>query len=80
MLKEGVLMAEQITKLKNLEKLRKLHDLSVDELMERLGRNRVTYYTWQEKGALPSSDVVKLHEIFDVSTDLLLDVKPLLLE
>lgn len=73
-------MAEQITKLENLEKLRKLHGLSVDELMDKLDRNRVTYYTWQEKGAMPSSDVVKLHEIFNVSTDLLLDVKPLLLE
>lgn len=73
-------MAVQVTNLKNLDKLRKLHNMSVDELMGKLGRNRITYYTWQEKGAMPSTDVIKLHEIFNVSTDLLLDVKPLIIE
>lgn len=73
-------MAVQVTNLKNLDKLRKMHNMSVDELMSKLGRNRITYYTWQEKGAMPSTDVIKLHEIFNVSTDLLLDVKPLIIE
>lgn len=73
-------MAEQVINLKNLDKLRKLHDMSVDQLMLKLDRDRTTYYQWQKKGSIPSPDVVKLHEIFGVSTDLLLDVKPLVLE
>lgn len=73
-------MSEQTIKLKNLETLRRMHNISVDELMKKLNRNRITYYKWQEKGYIPSSDVVALHEIFNVSTDLLLDVKPIAVE
>ena len=73
-------MVQQTIKLKNLETLRRMHNISVEELMKKLNRNRITYYTWQEKGSIPSSDVVALHEIFNVSTDLLLDVKPMIIE
>lgn len=73
-------MSEPTIKLQNLEKIRRLNNLSVDQLMEKLGRDRVTYYKWQRKGTIPSTDVIKLHNIFNVSTDLLLDVKPLTLE
>ena len=73
-------MGESKIKLQNLDKIRRLNNLSVDQLMEKLGRDRVTYYKWQQKGAIPSTDVIKLHNIFNVSTDLLLDVKPLILE
>lgn len=73
-------MSESTIKLQNLEKIRRLNNLTVDQLMEKLGRERVTYYKWQRKGAIPSPDVIKLHNIFNVSTDLLLDVKPLMIE
>lgn len=73
-------MSEPMIKLHNLDKIRRLNNWSVDQLMEELGRDRVTYYKWQQKGTIPSTDVIKLHEIFGVSTDLLLDVKPLILE
>ena len=73
------MVAEKIS-FKNLEKLRKIKGISVDELMKKLGRNRLTYYAWQESGSIPSADVIKMHEIFDVSTDLLLDVKPIVIE
>lgn len=65
---------------KNLDKLRKIHNLSVDQLMSKLGRDRTTYYQWQRRGAIPSDDVIKLHDLFNVSTDLILDVKPLVME
>lgn len=70
-------MSEEKITFKNLESLRRLSNLSVDELMKQIGRHRVTYYTWQQSGTIPSADVIKLHEFFNVSTDLLLDVKPL---
>lgn len=73
-------MAAEKISFKNLEKLRKIKGISVDELMKKLGRNRLTYYAWQESGSIPSADVIKMHEIFDVSTDLLLDVKPIVIE
>ena len=73
------MVAEKIS-FKNLEKLRKIKGISVDELMKKLGRNRLTYYAWQESGSIPSADVIKMHEIFNVSTDLLLDVKPIVIE
>lgn len=73
-------MAAEKISFKNLEKLRKIKGISVDELMKKLGRNRLTYYAWQESGSIPSADVIKMHEIFNVSTDLLLDVKPIVIE
>lgn len=66
--------------LKNLDALRKINDLSITELMNKLGKNKTTYYSWQKNGRLPSDVAVKLHEIFNVSTDLILDVKPLIIE
>ena len=73
-------MAAEKISFKNLEKLRKIKGISVEDLMKKLGRNRLTYYAWQESGSIPSADVIKMHEIFDVSTDLLLDVKPIVIE
>lgn len=71
--------AELIT-FKNLDKLRKIHNMSVDQLMSELDHDRTTYYQWQKRKAIPSDDVIKLHKLFNVSTDLLLDVKPLVIE
>ena len=73
-------MATEKISFKNLEKLRKIKGISVEDLMKKLGRNRLTYYAWQESGSIPSADVIKMHEIFNVSTDLLLDVKPIVIE
>lgn len=73
-------MAAEKISFKNLEKLRKIKGISVEDLMKKLGRNRLTYYAWQESGSIPSADVIKMHEIFNVSTDLLLDVKPIVIE
>ncbi|MDE6150278.1 MAG: helix-turn-helix domain-containing protein [Ruminococcus sp.] len=73
-------MAKTIIKLKNLDKLRRLYNMSAEELMDKIGKDRTTYYMWQKKGAIPSIYVVELHKIFNVSTDLLLDVKPLIIE
>ena len=73
-------MAAEKISFKNLKKKKKIKGISVDELMKKLGRNRLTYYAWQESGSIPSADVIKMHEIFDVSTDLLLDVKPIVIE
>lgn len=64
-------------KYKNLEILKKAHCLSSEELMRKLNKRRATYYRWQSQGNIPSQDVIKLHEIFNVSTDILLDVQPL---
>lgn len=72
-------MKETIT-FQNLDKLRKMHHFSVDQLMRKLDHDRTTYYQWQKRGAIPSDDVIKLHHLFNVSTDLLLDVKPLVME
>lgn len=73
-------MKESQIKLKNLDKIRKANNMSVDELMRKLGKDRTVYYTWQKRGAIPSTYVVMLHHIFNVSTDLILDVKPFILE
>lgn len=64
-------------KYKNLETLKRAHCMSSEDLMKLLNKHRATYYTWQQKGNIPSADVIKLHEIFNVSTDILLDVQPL---
>lgn len=69
-------------KFENLEKIRKAYGLSVDELMEKVGKknSRSTYYKWQKTGQIKACDIIKLHKIFNVSTDLLLDVKPFVIE
>lgn len=63
--------------LKNLDALRKLKNMTVDELMETFGYDRSTYYQSWQKGKIKSKDIVKLHDFFGVSTDCILDVKPI---
>lgn len=73
-------MAEKNVKYPNLEILRKANSMTVDSLMEQFGYSRDTYYrTWQntETGNIKSSDLIKLHKIFDVSVDCILGLKPL---
>ena len=66
-------------KYKNLEMLRNAHKMTIDELMCRLGYNcgRSKYYNWQSGGNIKIADIVALHDIFNVSTDCILDVNPL---
>ena len=72
-------MAEQ-NKLKNLEKLRSAHGFTVEELMIKLGKDencRNTYYYWLRTGQIKTLDLIKLHDLFGVSTDCILDITPL---
>jgi DNA invertase Pin-like site-specific DNA recombinase len=70
-------MAEEKIMLKNLEILKNAHGMSVDELMSNFGYSRDTYYRAWQKGNIKRADIIKLHELFNVSTDCILDVVPL---
>lgn len=64
-------------KLKNIDTLRKAHNLTVDDLMQKMGKkSRCVYYGWLKSGQIPVSDIMRLHSIFKVSTDCILDVSP----
>lgn len=41
-------MKESQIKLKNLDKIRKANNMSVNELMQKLGKDCTTYNTWQK--------------------------------
>ena len=69
-------MAEKIS-LNNLETLRKANGMTVDELMSKLGYSRDTYYKGWQSGNIKASDLLKLHDLFGVSTDCILDITPL---
>ena len=69
-------MAETVA-LKNLEILRKSRNMSVDELMKMFGYDRSTYYQAWQKGKIKAKDIIELHNFFGVSTDCILDVKPI---
>ena len=68
-------------KYRNLEALRKANGMTVEELMSKVGGfDRTTYYrVWQSvpNGNIRNSELVKLHEIFNVSTDCILGLKSL---
>ena len=66
-------------KYKNLDTLRKAHGFTVDELMNKIGYSgcRSKYYSWQNGGNIKIADIIALHDIFCVSTDCILDIKPL---
>lgn len=70
-------MAEEKIMLKNLEALRNAHNMTVEELTSKIGCSRSTYYQSWQKGIIKSADIIKLHELFGVSTDCILDVAPL---
>lgn len=46
--------------------------LTIEELSKRLGIERKTFYNWEEKKDLPTSYLVKMANIFRVSTDTIL--------
>lgn len=66
-------------KYKNLEMLRRTHGMTVGELMNKIGCAdcRSKYYNWQNGGNIKIADIIALHNIFCVSTDCILDVKPI---
>lgn len=48
------------------------NSLTVEKLAEKLGIERKTFYNWEEKKDFPASYLVKMSNIFSVSTDELL--------
>ena len=66
-------------KYQNLERLRNAHSMTVDELMKKIGYagGRSKYYNWQNGGNIMIADIIALHNIFNVSTDCILDIQPL---
>lgn len=69
-------MAEKIM-LRNLETLRKVNNLTVDELMSQFGYSRDTYYRVWQAGNIKASNIIKLSQLFGVSADCILDLVPL---
>ncbi len=59
----------------NIKELRKQKGLSQEELAEMLNVNQTSVSTWELEKCLPSSEtLVKLAEIFEVSTDFVLGI------
>jgi transcriptional regulator with XRE-family HTH domain len=58
----------------NIEAERARRGLTVEELAEKLGVSRKTYYNWISKGKIPADKVNMLSEMFFVSSDYLLGV------
>ncbi len=54
----------------------KKNDMSIDEMCEKLGISRSTYYSWirTNGGTLKASTVKKLSELFEVSSDYILQL------
>ena len=47
---------------------------SIDEFCEKIGIGRKTFYNWEEKGDFSISYLIKMSELFGVSTDELLGI------
>lgn len=50
------------------------NSLTIEELSRQLGIERKTFYNWEEKKDFPTSYLVKMANIFRVSTDTLLSL------
>ncbi len=57
----------------NIEVERVRRGLSKDEVAEKLGVSRKTYYNWVVKGNIPTRSVKRLAQFFNVSADYLLE-------
>lgn len=55
----------------NIEAERARCQLSQEELSEKLGVERKTYYSWLSKGNIPISALLKMGEVFNCSIDYL---------
>ena len=49
--------------------------LSIEELSNMIGIERKTFYNWENKKDFPVSYLVKMAEIFHVTTDTILGIK-----
>lgn len=47
---------------------------SLDELSDKLGIERKTFYNWEKRGDFPISALVRMAELFGVTTDTLLGI------
>ncbi len=47
---------------------------SLEELADRLGIERKTFYNWEKKKDFPTSILVKISDIFNMTTDDLLGI------
>lgn len=70
-------MAISNYKYQNLELARKFNNLTVEEMMKKINRNRDTYYRWQESGQISSTDLINLHKLLNVSVDCILGIESL---
>lgn len=48
------------------------NSLTIEELSQKLGIERKTFYNWEAKKDFPISYLVKIAKIFNVSTDVIL--------
>ncbi len=62
----------KVLKYPNIEAERARRGLTTEELAEKLGVSRKTYYNWISQGKVPMNKVQQLSELFSVSTDYLL--------
>lgn len=56
----------------NIDAERARKGLSVEQLTEKLGVTRRTYYNWLSKGKIPQSKLEIMADLFNVSVDYLL--------
>ena len=56
----------------NIEAERARRGMTIEEISCALGVCRKTYYNWVKNGNIPQNKLIKLAEIFNVSTDYLL--------
>ena len=60
----------------NIEAERARHGLSVTDLTQKLGVTRKTYYNWAKAGRIPAAKLAIMADIFECSTDYLLERGP----
>jgi DNA-binding XRE family transcriptional regulator len=51
------------------------HRMSIDELTNKLGIERKTFYNWENKKDFPVSALKKMADLFGITTDELLGIK-----
>ena len=57
----------------NIEAERARKNMSVDELIKRIGvKSRKTYYNWCKNGKIPQDKLEKMADLFNTTTDYLL--------
>lgn len=56
----------------NIDAERARQKMSVEDLAQKLGITRKTYYNWVAKGKIPQKHLEAMARIFNVSTDYLL--------